>query len=103
MRKPVEFWDESQSDGCTLWPDGDYRGCCVVHDEAYALGGSWLDRLKANLALSKCVARAGGKTGRLPRRVASTAGHWLLAPVMFVGTQVAGSFLWPYHFKWNTP
>lgn len=23
------------SDGCSMFPDGDYRDCCVEHDKAY--------------------------------------------------------------------
>ena len=97
----MEKWKEEDSDGCTWWPDGDWNSCCLIHDEAYHYGGTWRDRLFANGRLAKCVARSGGKKGGTVRRTASRVGHWVMAPVMFIGTQAIGSVLWPYHMKWN--
>ena len=97
---PVRY-DKTKSDGCTMWPDGDWNSCCVTHDEAYWYGGTWKDRFKANYKLASCVGRSGGTKGGLFRRIASTAGHRLMAPVMFIGTQAFGCFLWPYHLTWN--
>ncbi len=79
-------WISSDSDGCTFWPDGDYLPCCQAHDKAYAAGGSWLDRLRADWKLAKCVKRAK---------------HLVVAPVMFVGVRVIGSVFWPWHMKWS--
>ncbi len=84
-----------------MWPDGDWHKCCLKHDEEYFYGGSWIDRLKANARLSRCVARSGGKKGGKARSAFSIAGHYAMAPVMFVGTQVLGCFLWPYNLKWG--
>ena len=36
------------SDGCTMFPDGDWGGCCYDHDLLYWRGGTWRDRIKAD-------------------------------------------------------
>lgn len=79
-------WTKKDSDGCTFWPDGNYVSCCHQHDEEYAHGGSWLDRIKSNWKLAKCVKKSG---------------HPVVAPIMFAGVTVFGSFLWPYHLRWK--
>ena len=76
-----------KSDGCTGWPDSfrgiDYFDCCVEHDNAYFLGGSWLDRVKADWRLSKCVGKKGAK---------------FMAPIMFIGVRFCGFLFFKY--KW---
>jgi hypothetical protein len=53
------------SDGCSSFPDGTpanqslWLDCCVRHDLAYWRGGTYEERLKADLALEQCVAKAG--------------------------------------------
>ena len=79
-------WKIEDSDGCTFWPDGDYRSCCVVHDEAYASGGGWRERLRADYELAKCVKRAG---------------HPVIGPVMFLGVRVFGIGLLPWRHVWG--
>ena len=37
---PADF----KSDGCTMWPDGDYRSCCEAHDRDYYGGGNGAER-----------------------------------------------------------
>ena len=41
---PADF----KSDGCTFFPDRDYRDCCVEHDKAYYFGGTLKDRRAAD-------------------------------------------------------
>lgn len=53
------------SDGCSSFPDGTpvnqslWLDCCVRHDIAYWKGGTYEERLAADLALEQCVAKAG--------------------------------------------
>lgn len=45
--------DEFKSDGCSMWPDGNYRECCVQHDlDAF---NNIPDSI-ADAALFQCVA-----------------------------------------------
>lgn len=70
-------------DFCTFWPDslrGVYYGktCCMPHDRAYILGGVWR-KLKADLALAKCVRDKG-----LP----------VNAAIMYIGVSILGWYAW---------
>src|SRR4030095_15157940 len=53
------------SDGCSSFPDGTpvnqslWLDCCVRHDLAYWKGGTYDERLDADVALEQCVAKAG--------------------------------------------
>src|SRR5262245_50027673 len=47
------FW----TDGCSAWPDGDSRVCCIEHDATYWCGGSSEARAAADRELRYCVAR----------------------------------------------
>lgn len=81
-------WTPEMSDGCTMWPDWDYRDICLRHDEKYYYGGTWRQRLSADWALAKAVTKRG---------------HWLVGPMMLVGTRIGGCVLWPYHWHWGKP
>ena len=75
-----------KSDGCTLWPDGNYVGCCVEHDRAYHKGGSaWLKQ-QADLELRKCVEKKAGK-------------FWGF--VMYAGVSIFGLPFWPTKYRWG--
>lgn len=87
-------WSPEDSDGCTGWPDGNYRGCCEEHDEAYAAGGSWLERLKADWKLTKCVHKKGAETK-------CRACQTVIATAMLLGVRVLGVPLWPWHHRWG--
>lgn len=50
-----------KSDGCSFWPDGQYNACCRVHDRKYARGGTWFDRLEADVELARCVRKTSGQ------------------------------------------
>ncbi len=77
------------SDGCSLFPDGDYRNCCVEHDRSYYLGGSWRERRWADNKLFKCVAETKGFQNKL------------IAPVMWFGVRVGGVSFLPTPFRWG--
>lgn len=77
-----------ESDGCSLWPDGDWGDCCEGHDMDYWCGGSYVDRLRSDARLASCVAR-----GRWYR--------WLLGGVMFLGVQAFGPSILPTPFRWG--
>jgi hypothetical protein len=81
--------------GCSLSPDGSWRHCCDEHDLAYFVGGSLRDKLRADLALARCITRSIGSAEALWTRR-------LLAPlaggVYLVGVSVLGllPWHWPY-------
>ena len=80
------------SDGCSAFPDGTYEqkqlwlACCTVHDKAYWRGGTYQQRLNADLALKNCVAEVGEP---------------LIAELMLAGVRVGGSPYWPTKFRWG--
>ena len=82
---PADF----ESDGCSLFPDGDYFDCCFEHDKTYFLGGSWSQRWRADKKLFKCVAAKKGFE------------HKLIAPVMWVGVRAFGVPFLPTSFRWG--
>ena len=78
-----------KSDGCSMFPDGKYRDCCVAHDNAYYVGGSWTKRWQADKKLFKCVA---GKKGFQ---------HKIIAPLMWLGVRAGGASWLPTPFRWG--
>jgi len=80
------------SDGCSRFPDGTpenpgiWRECCLKHDSVYWRGGSYDERLQADLALRACVEKRG-----YPR----------IAELMFIGVRMGGSPYWPTSFRWG--
>lgn len=42
------------SDGCTLFPEGNWSACCVQHDVYYWQGGSAQKRREADRELQEC-------------------------------------------------
>ena len=77
------------SDGCSMFPDGKYRDCCVVHDLAYFNGGNWKLRWRADKELFKCVAAKRGIE------------HKFIAPVMWLGVRSFGVDWLPTSFRWG--
>lgn len=78
-----------KSDGCTLWPDLDYKNCCDRHDHDYWIGGSYYERLRSDRQLRDCVA---------------TKGEWyhpIIARLMFIGVRIGGAFFWPVRWRWG--
>ncbi|MDH5545160.1 MAG: FAD-binding oxidoreductase [Gammaproteobacteria bacterium] len=84
---------EFASDGCSLFPDGDFKDpnawcdCCVQHDMVYWRGGSEAERVDADLALKHCVEQ---KTGNRP-----------LAEIMYQGVRFGGSPYFPNWYRWG--
>lgn len=80
------------SDGCSVFPDGvfDYRAlwlsCCIEHDRAYWKGGTYKQRIDADLALRKCV---------------NEVGQPVIANLMLAGVRVGGSPFIPSKFRWG--
>ncbi len=69
-----------------MFPDGDYRNCCVEHDKAYYVGGSSKGRRDADDQLHKCV---------------RAKGHKYLAPIIWVGVRIGGVPFLPTPFRWG--
>ena len=84
--KPVP---ENFKGGCSMFPDGAYLDCCVEHDKAYYVGGSWTKRWRADKKLFKCVANARGWY------------HKIIAPVMWIGVRIGGVSWLPTPFRWG--
>ena len=74
------------SDGCTLWPDGKWRSCCVVHDMDYWCGGSRDARLEADQELRHCVMHFTNDIN---------------ASLMELGVRLAGGEIWPTRWRWG--
>jgi hypothetical protein len=73
-------------DGCSFFPDGDWRDCCQTHDYAYWCGGSAADRALADDALNECVAEKKGL---------------LLGGLMWLGVRAGGHPAVPLYFRWG--
>jgi hypothetical protein len=80
------------SDGCSAFPDGTlehkqlWLACCTAHDFSYWQGGTYEDRLVADLELKQCVAKVGEPQ---------------IAQLMLVGVRVGGSPYFPTSFRWG--
>lgn len=78
------------TDGCSFFPDrsckANWCSCCLVHDLAYWRGGTADERIAADQALRQCVRRASGN---------------VLATVMYAGTRLGGSSVFPTTFRWG--
>ena len=80
------------SDGCSSFPDGTlsqktlWRDCCVNHDLAYWLGGSYRARMQADAELQQCVKALGQPT---------------LATIMLAGVRAGGSPFWSTDYRWG--
>lgn len=80
------------SDGCSAFPNGTpeqqdlWLQCCTAHDRAYWQGGTYDERVAADLALRDCVAQVD-QPG--------------IANVMLIGVRVGGSPIFPTRFRWG--
>ena len=83
---PQEVPADFKSDGCSLWPDGDYRSCCEAHDRDYYRGGTGAERRASDERLSSCV---------------RAKGHKILAPLMYLGVRIGGVSWLPTPFRWG--
>lgn len=91
-RTQGETLNQFNSDGCSAFPDGTlshnelWLACCVAHDFAYWQGGTYQQRLDADLALEQCVASVGEPN---------------IALVMLAGVRVGGTPYLPTTFRWG--
>lgn len=89
---PVEELVPFTSDGCSSFPDGTLKqrelwlSCCVAHDKAYWMGGTYDERLAADKELEACVEKVGEPE---------------IAKLMLAGVRVGGSPYWPTSFRWG--
>ncbi len=80
------------SDGCSSFPDGTmtqqtlWLGCCIKHDLSYWKGGTYQERLAADLSLEQCVADIGEPN---------------VAKLMLAGVRVGGSPYFPTTYRWG--
>lgn len=80
------------SDGCSHFPDGPteqkglWRECCVSHDLAYWLGGSYEQRMQADSDLEQCVKQLNQP---------------FTATVMLAGVRAGGSPFWNTTYRWG--
>jgi hypothetical protein len=73
------------TDGCSRWPDGSWKACCVVHDIAYWCGGGAADREQADDWLRQCANdKAQGMGG-----------------ILYLGTRVGGVPWLPTPWRWG--
>lgn len=80
------------SDGCSSFPDGTlqqktlWKNCCIRHDFEYWKGGTYEERVMADYALERCVAKVGEPE---------------IAKLMLAGVRVGGSPYYPTHYRWG--
>lgn len=74
------------TDGCSVWPNGRWRSCCIEHDVFYWCGGPNWQRRKADHLLRQCV-----------HRYSDT----LNADLMYIGVRLGGSPLLPLPWRWG--
>jgi hypothetical protein len=80
-RTVVAYFPTARQKNKSLWLD-----CCVRHDFAYWKGGTYQERLDADLALEKCVDRLGE-----PK----------IAKLMLKGVRAGGSPQFPSPYRWG--
>ena len=77
------------SDGCSVFPDGTveqknlWLQCCIEHDKAYWIGGTYAQRKEADKTLKQCVTNIGEPE---------------VAQLMLVGVRVGGTPYLPTTF-----
>jgi len=80
------------TDGCSDFPEGTlghrdlWHTCCTAHDLHYWAGGTYAQRMQADLELRACV---------------QAVGEPAVAQLMLAGVRVGGSPWWPTRFRWG--
>lgn len=85
----IELPPDFESDGCTFFPDGNYRDCCVEHDKDYYKGGSCKERRRSDNRLYRCVKNKKGWKNKV------------IAPMMWLGVRALGVSFLPTPFRWG--
>ena len=75
-----------KSDGCSVWPNGNWKKCCIEHDYKYWLGGSRAQRQEADKQFKECVAAKG---------------HPVIAKLMHIGVRFGGLPWIPLPWRWG--
>jgi len=81
-----------KSDGCSLFPEGSpeqkklWLECCIAHDYAYWKGGTFQQRLEADMNLKVCVENVADLEVGL---------------IMLMGVRVGGTPFLPTPFRWG--
>ena len=75
-----------KSDGCSMFPNCNWRECCEAHDRLYWQGGSKEDRLKADKLLYECV---------------KSKGYPYIAKFMYYSVRIGGSPYLPLPWRWG--
>jgi hypothetical protein len=73
------------TDVCSLWPDGDWGGCCIEHDIAYWCGGPDEARAAADRTFRDCLAEHGD----------------VLAGLSWFGVRLGGVAWLPFPWRWG--
>ncbi len=74
-----------QTDGCTLFPEGSYSHCCIVHDKDYWRGRSIAGRDEADNRFYQCIKKESE----------------LLAQIMYWGVRVGHYSPIKLEHKWG--
>jgi len=80
------------TDGCSAFPDSSiltktrWKKCCTDHDFAYWQGGTYEQRLQADLTLERCVTELGEPE---------------IAKLMLAGVRAGGNPYLPTSFRWG--
>jgi hypothetical protein len=74
------------TDGCSVWPDGEWVECCVEHDMRYWCGGTRRARHAADQRLGECFAGLG---------------HSVMADWIYLGVRVGGWPALPFSWRWG--
>jgi len=85
IEPPADF----VGDGCTLFPDGNYRECCYKHDIDYFRGGTGKERQESDKRLYRCVRNQKGWHNEIA------------AAVMLLGVRTLGDSWMPASFRWG--
>lgn len=63
-----------------------WEGFCIEHDKAYWRGGTWLERLDADMLLFENVWKLGYRV-------------W--ACLIFIGVRIGGAPIFPFGWRWG--
>lgn len=74
------------TDGCTLWPNGEWTECCITHDMAYWCGGPNSLRRRADEELRSCVAQHSSHIN---------------ASMMYYGVRLFAAKWMPFPWRWG--
>ena len=89
MREPIDPPADFKGDGCTLFPDGNYRECCYLHDLDYFRGGTTAERKGSDKRLYRCVRSKKGWQNEIA------------APIILFGVRLFGVQSLPTPFRWG--